>query len=196
MNYDPGTGNLLKMVADAGSSGHFNATSRFSYNSVGQVLKAINQQAVLTSYAYDTFGNPTSVIRDCCGTGHVNQTVTFTYDGLGNVVSAADPNGNVTKSTYDLDRRLLTTTLPGTAGAPSGLVTATTYDPDGRPVQARQSAGGTLLRQTSAAYSLSGKVLTSTDANGNVTRYTYDADDRLSSVVDPWGAPPASPMTP
>jgi RHS repeat-associated protein len=186
ISYDPATGNLLKMVADAGT-GHFNATSRFAYNSHGQILKAIDQQAMLTTYAYDGFGNPTSVIRDCCGAGHVNQTVTLTYDGLGNVISTTDPNGNVTKSTYDLDRRLLTTTLPGTAGAPSGLVTATTYDPDGRPVQARQSAGGVFLRQTSSAYSLSGKVLTSTDANGNVTRYTYDADDRLSSVADPIG---------
>ncbi len=43
------------------------------------------------------------------------------------------------------------------------------------------------MRQTSAAYSLTGKPVTSTDANGNVTRYAYDTDDRLSSVSDPLG---------
>jgi len=38
-----------------------------------------------------------------------------------------------------------------------------------------------------ASYTLTGKVATTTDANGHVTRYAYDVDDRLSQATDPVG---------
>ena len=43
------------------------------------------------------------------------------------------------------------------------------------------------MRTTLASYSLTGKVTTATDADGNVTRYAYDGDDRLSQATDPVG---------
>ncbi|MGH7030689.1 MAG: helix-turn-helix domain-containing protein [Stellaceae bacterium] len=42
MACDPATGNLLTRIADAGGSGHFNATQRFAYNGFGQVVTATN----------------------------------------------------------------------------------------------------------------------------------------------------------
>jgi YD repeat-containing protein len=53
---------------------------------------------------------------------------------------------------------------------------------DGHLLQTQQSAG-TVLRTTSTVYTLTGKLLTTTDGNGNVTRYAYDLDDRLTSVT-------------
>jgi RHS repeat-associated protein len=44
-----------------------------------------------------------------------------------------------------------------------------------------------VLRTTSTVYTLTGKPLTTTDANGNVTRYAYDLDDRLTNVTDSVG---------
>jgi YD repeat-containing protein len=46
---------------------------------------------------------------------------------------------------------------------------------------------GTVLRSTSATYTLTGKPATATDANNNTTSFTYDLLDRLSSVNDAMG---------
>ena len=42
--------------------------------------------------------------------------------------------------------------------------------------------------QTSQTYDAVGNLLTSTDADGNVTTYTYDALNRIATVSDPAGA--------
>src|SRR5947208_12066654 len=44
-------------------------------------------------------------------------------------------------------------------------MTAYNYDPDGHVIQTQQSASGTVLRGTSATYTLTGKPATTTDAN-------------------------------
>ncbi|MDA8248906.1 MAG: DUF6531 domain-containing protein [Rhodospirillales bacterium] len=182
-------GNRLSMVADAGT-GHFNATTAFTYDQQGRVLSTTNPIGTVTANAYDAAGDLISTIAGYgleCGSGptwHICQTIRFAYDAVGNVVATIDPRGNVTTSTYDADRRVTSTTLPS---APTALTTTTTYDPDGRVLRIQQSAAGTVLRTTSTTYTLAGKIATSTDANGNTTTYTYDADERLVSRTDPMG---------
>ncbi|MDR3468688.1 MAG: RHS repeat-associated core domain-containing protein [Xanthobacteraceae bacterium] len=181
------SGNLVSVVTDVGGAGHFNAATRFSYNAVGQVLTILDPVQTQTQFAYDSFGNRVSVVRDCCGAGHLNQTTTLAYSALGDVVSSTDPNGNVTTSTFDADRRRLTTTSPATAAAPGGVVTAFAYDPVGQLLRTSQSTGGATLRQVSTSYTPTGKIATTTDANGNVTQNAYDPVDRLASTTDPVG---------
>jgi RHS repeat-associated protein len=185
--YNQPTGNLVTATSDAGVAGHFNATSSFSYNIVGQVLTALDPLQARTQFSYDAFGNQTSVIRDCCGAGHSNQTVTMAYNAFGDVISAIDPNNNKTTNTFDANRRRLTITSPATAAAPGGVVTTFTYDPVGQLLNTSQSAGSTVLRQTSTTYTPTGKISTTTDANTNITHYAYDADDRLASTTDAVG---------
>lgn len=192
-SYDPTSGNLLVAVADAGS-GHLNATSTFTYfgpgqNGVGLVQTATDPLGVVTAYSYDSFGNQLTVTRDSApaGSGHLNLTTQFGYDSFGDVNSLTDPNGNITISNYDVDRRLTSTTLPQVPSQPGPLVTQFTYDPDGRLLQTQQSMTSTTLRTTSSTYTSTGKIATTTDANGNVTQLSYDTGDRLSSVTDPLG---------
>jgi YD repeat-containing protein len=90
-------------------------------------------------------------------------------------------------SSYDADRRLTAVVSPLTGSAQGPLTTVFSYDPDGRLLQTQQSAGGTVLRTTASAYTPTGKVSTTTDANGNVTSYAYDPVDRLSSLADAMG---------
>jgi RHS repeat-associated protein len=181
ISYDPATGNTVRTIADAGS-GHFNATSIFTYNSVGQVLTATDPLGVVTSYTYDGFGNRNSMTRDA-GSGRLNQLTSMGYSSLGDVVSLTDPNGNTTTNTYDSNRRLIDTVQPS---APN-LETTYSYDPNGQLLQTQQLANGSVLRSASSTYTLTGEVSTITDANGNVISRAYDADDRLSSVTDPVG---------
>lgn len=183
MTYDPGTGNLLSMAADSGS-GHFNATTLYSYNSLGQPLAVTDPVGTVTRYAYDSFGNRISKVA---AAGPINQTTSYAYNTVGDVTSLTDPNGHVTTSTYDAARRVTTTTSPATTPAPAGIVTAYTYDPAGRVTQTQQSASGSILRTTSATYTLSGKTATSTDANGHTTIYAYDLLDRQTTMTDAVG---------
>jgi RHS repeat-associated protein len=103
------------------------------------------------------------------------------------VLSVTDPRGYVTTNTYDDARRLLTSTSPPTAAATAGILTTNSYDADGRPLQVSQSSGGSVLRTASTTWSPTGKALTTTDANGNVTRNAYDLVDRLAGVTDAEG---------
>jgi RHS repeat-associated protein len=185
--YDFTTGNLVSVVTDSGRAGHLNAMRRFAYNANGQVLTAIDPLGTLTQYAYDRFGNQISKTVDCCGTGHVNALTMMSYDAVGNPVSVTDANGNVATGTFDANRRPLTVTAPAAPAAAGAVVTANTYDADGHLLQIQQSVAGTVLRTTGTVYTSTGKPLTTTDANGNVTRYAYDLDDRLTSATDPVG---------
>ena len=185
VTYDPATGNLLSSVADAGGAGHFNATSRFAYNAFGLLTSSNDALGVQTSYGYDSFGDLTSVVRDASGTGHLNQTTLSAYNTVGDAISTTDPNGNVATAAYDLDRRLTSVLSP--PGVGGSLATAYAYDPNSNLLQTQQSSNGQVLRTTHSTYTLTGKVATATDANGNVTRYAYDVVDRLSQTTDPVG---------
>jgi RHS repeat-associated protein len=106
----------------------------------------------------------------------------YGYDGFGRVISVTDPNGNVTTLTYDALSRVTQVAGPASTGA----VTNTTYSPDGLITQVQKATGNTSApwQTSSATYSKTGKVLTQTDPNGNVTTMTYDALDRLATVKD------------
>ncbi|MBW0005451.1 MAG: hypothetical protein JO216_18410 [Hyphomicrobiales bacterium] len=183
--YDP-SGNLIRAIADQGAPPHLNASTSFTYNGFGQVLSQRDPLGVLTSLAYDGFGNPSLITRDP-GAGHLNQVTRTAYSSFGDPISVTDPNGHDTTSSYDADRRLIATVSPATAAAPAGVTTSFSYDPDGRLLQAQQSANGKVLSSAKTSYTLSGKPASTTDANGNVTRYAYDAADRLVRLTDPLG---------
>lgn len=161
-------GNLLKTVADG----------------VGLPLTVTDPVGTVTANAYDSYGNLVSVVRDA-GPGRLNVTTTSTFDARGDPLTVTDPRSNVTTNTWDAGRRLASTTTPATPGLPTGLVTAYTYDPAGKVLQTQQSANGSVLRTTSATYTASGKPATTTDPNGNVTRFAYDVLDRRTRITDP-----------
>ena len=187
MSYDSG-GNLVAMLNDSGASPHFNATSRFTYNDVGQLLTATNPIGVVVQYGYDGSGNRTSITQDSGNNNHLNLRSNFAYNNVGDVVAITDPRANVTKSSYDTERRLTSSVSPPTSSAPNGLVTSLAYDPNGQLVQTQQFAtAGTVLRGASTTYTLTGKPAVATDANGKFTTFAYDAVDRVSSVIDPMG---------
>ena len=186
LSYDGSTGNLLSTVADAGGTGHFNATTKFTYDAFGRVLTTTDPNSVLNTFTYDSFENLIAQIADSGGSGHLNATTLFGYDILGNPVSRTDPNGNTAAMSYDANRRLLTTTAPAPFDSPGAALvqTSNAYDADGHllSVTRTNGAGNAVTLMT---YTATGQVQAVTDPNGNVTTNSYDADDRLLSVTDP-----------
>ena len=107
-----------------------------------------------TKYEYDGLDR---VSRSFDGRGESNS---YTYDSRDNVTSVIDALGNVTRLEYDdLGRLLRTRRFLGKPGAAQNSVnTSQEWDDNSRLVLRR-------------------------DGNGNVTRYTYDALNRETSVT-------------
>jgi YD repeat-containing protein len=92
-------------------------------------------------------------------TGSVARVWTYTYNNLGQLLTEADPLGHTTTYAYYTD-----TTSSHTKGD--------LYTVDNALHQ----------KVTFAAYTPSGKILSSTDANAVVTTYSYDSRDRLMTT--------------
>lgn len=108
-------------------------------------------QVFTTSYVYDRLN------RCVSASDNVGNTVTYAYDSLGRVVRETNPNGNDTTYAYDLLGDCLTRTeYAGSSVAGGGKLPAA-------------------VRSLSATYDTSGRCLTFTDPNGNLTRYAYDS---------------------
>jgi RHS repeat-associated protein len=130
-----------------------------------------------TSLGLDNRGNLTSM--NVAGIAR-----TFVYDSQGRRTRETDGQGNVTNYTFDDNGNELTRSVTRTvAGVPRTETITRVYDADNRLTQ-ETDGNGAVLRTT---YNGAGKVATSTDALGRVTRYMYDANARLVRTDFPDG---------
>jgi RHS repeat-associated protein len=139
-----------------------------------EIVAGGNLPASITreSYGHDANGNLTSLrLRD-------GQLLTFSYDALDRVILKTVPgvDRSVT-SIYDLLGRRTSANLPGGNAA---LSVSWTYDNADR-VKTATSQGRTL----SYNYDPSGSLIDTVWPDGSTARYTVDAIDRITSVVEP-----------
>ena len=134
-----------------------NQTRRWTYNARNQVLTSTDALANKTGYGYDDQGN---LIRK---TDAMDNETTYAYDGIGNLLRITDCQGHETKYTYD-DRGNKLTEID-----PLDNLTEYSYD-----------LNGNLLTETRLRTAPSGQV-------SMVTRYTYDAMNRLIRTEDAEG---------
>ena len=120
-------------------------------------IRKINEQGVITEFAYDANGNMT-IRKDAVGTGR-ERTTQYTYNALGNQTSI----------------RVL-----GDAGTAESLTTMT-YDGLGNMTSMTDPENKT----TGFTYDDLGNMLTRTDARDKTWEYTYDAAGRVKTVTDP-----------
>jgi len=155
----------------------------FTYNAHGQTETVTDPEGIVVKYQYDPNGNLIGTIVDYgLDPNNLNITTLMTYNSVGDVNSTTDPRGNTTTLEYDATRRLIKTTVP----APFNYITRYEYDPDGnlKMIQRQTSDVNQPWQTTSYTYTLSGKIKTVTDPNGDVTQYEYDALNRLQKVTD------------
>ena len=123
------------------------------------------------SYVYDTNGNVISV------TDLQKQTTTYEYDTNSRLVKMTLSTGASQSYTYDTYGNVLTST------SPEGVVSTFTYDTYGNNTQVTIGSG-TQKVTTSATYTSNNNQLHKiTDARGNVTEYSYDANTGVLNWV-------------
>lgn len=160
----------------------------------------------------DIFGNETNFYYDDCGRlikteypevaneqGKLKRpTVTTEYDVFDHPIITTDAEGNVTRQTYNIrgkptliqypdgTQESFEYNLDGTLKkgiAKNGNATLYTYDCFGRCTQQEvYSKANTLLKTTTSIYSAF-HLISTTDAEGNVTKYRYDGAGRLLEVL-------------
>lgn len=156
--------------------------TRFAFDTRGRLQSVTDPKTNVTSYLYDANGNVTQVkqtdradqggavteftknyqfdefdrcVLDFDGAGNVNQ---YAYDSRGNLVRHLDPRGVLRGWQYD--------------GLNNAVIIEADLDGDGEwePLSDYQ---------VSQSFDDNSRLVLSTDANTNTTRYAYDAHDRF-----------------
>jgi YD repeat-containing protein len=188
-------GHIISQTADVGG---LNNNTQTSYDAYGRVIQSVDATGKVTQTRYqETAAGSVVTIKD-----PLNRSTTTTYDALNRVVSQVDALGRTTQYVYNDSNRSIALTLGyGTADA----VTVNTYltrngqtasvvDGRGNTTNYFYNADGQLTKVTDAlnndvskdAYDNSGRLLSTTDANGTLTQLSYDALNRVvKRVVDP-----------
>ena len=160
-----------------------------AYNTQGlpsSVTHTKGNLSVTDSYGYDSFGRKTSESSTSgrsVSYGYGDKTVTTTattsagdreyvrtYDDWGNIVSSTDPVSSVSY-TYKSNGK------PATATSEGAVVTMT-YDAAGNQLSLSDPDAGT----TTYTYDALGRILTQTDTRGKVIENSYDALGRITST--------------
>ncbi|WP_448102750.1 RES domain-containing protein [Luteibacter jiangsuensis] len=186
--YDQGW-NVVSSVTwlshEGGLGGLVQVESSFTYDALGRqtsssvMRSGADHPDTATSTRYDGFGE---VVASGLGDKSVS-----TYDRAGRKITSIDPETGIEHSyVYDLAGNLIQDTYHVTGGAL--VYTRYTRDLDGRvlsqqaPSTTSSTGEGTPQHAT---YDRWGNVLTSTDALGNVTTYTYNERNQLVSTIGP-----------
>ncbi|KJE21709.1 RHS repeat-associated core domain, partial [Frankia torreyi] len=184
----------------AGAAG----VSRIVYDDASNPTSLVDANGVWTFYAYDDHDRVWATTRtertpaatfttytDHDDAGDVTRILTpanipsgamwtGSYDATGALVDEHDELGKLTHHAYDLAGR------PATVTDPLGRSIRITYDRAGRPTTAAQfSPTNTQLRAASTGYDAAGNPTSATDFDGWTTTRTYDALDRVRTLVEP-----------
>jgi RHS repeat-associated protein len=107
----------------------------------------------------------------------IGRILTYQYDAGGNLAAFVDAAGSTTSYTYDANHQLLTATDPK-----GNVFVSNTYDSTKRVVTAQSDALGNVSR---FEYDDENRITTIIDPLGNKTVHYHDSRNRLTKVVDP-----------
>lgn len=197
-------GNLTRFIDGLGS------VTTYTYDADNRLRTVTDAEGYTTAYLYDAVGNRIGV-RDAAGhtvtyvynknnlliatidPGTVaanTRTTTYSYDVVGNRTSVTDAEGRTTTYVYDTRRALVEVVSAQVADA-NGVQTryhsTFAYDGEGNRIRQTDNRGGV----TEWLYNPDGLVCQLTDAAGQITRYTYDANHNQVMVVAGFQLPEA-----
>ncbi|MFZ4811313.1 MAG: DUF6531 domain-containing protein [Ilumatobacteraceae bacterium] len=171
-------------------------TTTFVYDALGNVVQqddpatsnaitgvARRKRTVVT---FDAAANKTKVVESDIGgsaTPDVARTTLYDYDAADRVSKVTDPEGGTTTTSYDAAGNVMQVTDP------RGVVRVTVFDALNRPTSTTAKAvafdeGATVGRdviESRTSYDLGGRIDTTTDPLGRVTKLAYDGANRVAS---------------
>ncbi len=180
---------FLTSVTDALN---YSVSTSYDYNNIPS--KTVDKRGNPSTFSSHFSNNSSTSTR----TDPLNYS-SSTYDAKNKVVQSMDALGNTTANTYTQDSKedLLTTGVTGTGSAPFKATSkVNTYDHNGN----RLTQAGSGAQSQSFGYDAHDKLVSGTgetdgyDLNGNLltrtlggqrTTYTWDDEDRLTSVTTP-----------
>jgi YD repeat-containing protein len=185
-------------------------TETFTYNQYGQEATHTDFDGNVANYSYFASGPHAGMLAEvgyiaAAGSGKADQYVTYTYNALGQQATVTDASGTTTDS-YDTQGNLIEQQTPeGTiwyvfnpaTGQETESYTNYTdtlygYNNQGEltTVTADKLNGGVLTTSLVIAYTYdaAGNKLAETLPNGELTTYTYDDLNRLTSMVEKRGS--------
>lgn len=157
-----------------------NRITQDAYDSKGNVTEVINPDGSTITYGtYNSFAEPSSM------TDELGRITTYTYDSHGNLTVTKDPMDYVTTYTYSSTQpgMLLSQTAPEPAGTSSYTLYSYQYDSEDRQTTITNADSDVTVN----VYNSAGQVIKTTDPNGNVTTYSYDAMNRETGETDAAG---------
>ncbi|TMR22398.1 hypothetical protein ETD86_11950 [Nonomuraea turkmeniaca] len=165
-----------------------------TYDDLGRQITATQIERKPASAAYTTtmeYDDAGRLIKQTApGPNPATRVTTFTVNAAGEVTSTTDPATNKTTMEYDLAGRLVKTVAPKTITTDlSGNATVAEYDLAGRKISVKDLNGsGAVQRTFGYGYDLAGNATSSTSPEGHITRQTFDALNRPTSLVEPVSA--------
>ncbi|WP_252863231.1 RHS repeat-associated core domain-containing protein [Paenibacillus riograndensis] len=142
----------------------------FTYDPLGRLTEVKNAEGSTTKYSYDASGN----LLD--KTNALGAVTSYRYDALNRVIESVNPLQEITSLAYDENGNLQKVTEP------DSNTTVYAYN-KGNQVEQIQYGNDLTVKYK---YDLAGRRSLMTDSTGD-TRYTYDALNRPTSVIDPRG---------
>ncbi|RVX42809.1 intein/RHS repeat-associated protein [Nonomuraea polychroma] len=163
------------------------ARSQATYDDLGrqitstQIERKPASAAYTTKMEYDDGGRLVKQTSPDPGTGV--KVTSFTVNAAGETTSVTDPATNKTTMDHDLAGR------PVKMTDPNGNASIAEYDLAGRKTVAKDlDATGAVLRTYGYGYDLAGNTTSATSPEGHVTKQTFDALNRATSLIEPVSA--------
>lgn len=142
-------------------------TTKYTYNSNGEILTIVNPRNFTTTWTRDSFGNKLTEQDP------LTNIITFEYNNRGFLTELTDAENRETDYTYDDNGNLLTTVT--TAGT-----TTNQYDKENRLKKIILPDSS----DTDFVFNDSGSITSVTDAANNTTTYGYDVYQNMISKQD------------
>jgi RHS repeat-associated protein len=172
-----------------------NKVTSYAYDVMSNLTGVTDALYRTTNYSYDDFNRLTKIKypEATAGAGRLEEN--FTYDSAGNLLTKADQAGRITSFCYDTSNRLASTIDPAekttayeynARSQMTAVVDAINqryefvYDPLGRVTQNKKGTA-----TMSFVYDAAGNRSQRTDYNNEVTNYTSDALNRLTTISYP-----------
>ncbi|MFW5442825.1 MAG: hypothetical protein ACKE51_00760, partial [Methylococcaceae bacterium] len=138
-------------------------TQTLAFDNAGRPLKIKNSNGIFAEYKYDTAGRLLNTTVNGLNTS-------YQYDSTGRQTKVTYPDGTYSENQYDSSDRVIKIINQ------RGEVTENSYDDNGNLTKKQLSdAEGNILAKSETLYNQLNQAIQTTDAEGNSTRFEYDA---------------------